>query len=141
MSKRQRDNERLTGLLKQCWLESGAVYGYRKLYRDLRDLGEQCGINRVHCLMRRAGLRAQVGYRKPRARSGEQHVVTPNRLKRQFNPLAPNNAWVTDITYIKTHEGWRYNRLVLTSHYWLVNGQQDHQIACVRRLINSCVAS
>lgn len=49
---------------------------------DLRDLGEQCGINRVHRLMQRAGLRAQVGYRKPRAPSGEQHVVTPNRLER-----------------------------------------------------------
>ncbi|MGY5845707.1 IS3 family transposase, partial [Vibrio cincinnatiensis] len=93
---------------KQCWLESGGVYGYRKLHRDLRDLGEQCGINRVHRLMQRAGLRAQVGYRKPRAPSGEQHVVTPNRLERQFDPLAPNTAWVTDITYIKTHEGWLY---------------------------------
>ncbi len=107
-SKRQLDNERLTGQLKQCWLESGGVYGYRKLHRDLRDLGEQCGINRVHRLMQRAGLRAQVGYRKPRAPSGEQHVVTPNRLERQFDPLAPNTAWVTDITYIKTHEGWLY---------------------------------
>ncbi|EKO3907126.1 IS3 family transposase [Vibrio fluvialis] len=107
-SKRQLDNERLTGQLKQCWLESGGVYGYRKLHRDLRDLGEQYGINRVHRLMQRAGLRAQVGYRKPRAPSGEQHVVTPNRLERQFDPLAPNTAWVTDITYIKTHEGWLY---------------------------------
>ncbi len=60
MSKRQRDNERLTGQLKQCWLESGGVYGYRKLHGDLRDLGEQCGMNRVHRLMRRAGLRAQI---------------------------------------------------------------------------------
>ncbi|EID4390600.1 TPA: IS3 family transposase [Vibrio vulnificus] len=76
-SKRQRDNERLTGQLKQCWLESGGVYGYRKLHRDLRDIGEQ-------------------------------HVVTPNRLERQFDLLAPNTAWVTDITYIKTHEGWLY---------------------------------
>ncbi|MFM2479742.1 IS3 family transposase, partial [Celerinatantimonas sp. MCCC 1A17872] len=107
-SKRQCDNERLTGQLKQCWLESGGVYGYRKLHRDLRNLGEQCGINRVYRLMQRAGLRAQIGYRKPRAPSGEQHVVTPNRLERQFDPLAPNKAWVTDITYIKTHEGWLY---------------------------------
>jgi putative transposase len=71
------DNERLTGQLKQCWLESDSVYGCRKLHRDLRDLGEL-------------------------------HVVTPNRLKRQSNLLAPNKAWVTDITYIKTHEGWLY---------------------------------
>lgn len=97
----------------QCWLESGGVYGYRKLHRDLSDLGELCDINRVHRLMQQAGLRAQVGYRKPRAPNGEQHVVTPNRLERQFNPLAPNQTWVTDITYIKTHEGWLYLGVVM----------------------------
>lgn len=74
----------------------------------MRDIGEQCWINRVHRLEQRAGIRAQVGYRKPRARGGEQHVVMPNRLERKFNPSAPNMAWVADITYIKTHEGWLY---------------------------------
>lgn len=76
--------------------------------RDLRDTGERCGINRVHRLMKLAGLEAQVGYRKPRSRGGEQHVVTPNILDRQFDPARPDQSWVTDITYIKTHEGWLY---------------------------------
>lgn len=58
--------------------------------------------------MRLAGIEAQVGYRKPRPRGTEYHVVTPNLLNREFNPGAPNQAWVTDITYIKTHEGWLY---------------------------------
>jgi len=58
--------------------------------------------------MKLAGIEAQVGYRKPRARSGQQHVVTPNALARQFNPSCPDHSWVTDITYIKTHEGWLY---------------------------------
>ena len=107
-SKRQREDERLTGIIKQFWLESGCVYGYRKLHRDLRDTGELCGINKVHRLMRQAGIQAEVGYRKPRPRGGEQHVVTPNVLDRQFEPECPNQAWVTDITYIKTHEGWLY---------------------------------
>lgn len=49
-----------------------------------------------------------MGYRKPRPRGGEQHVVTQNVLDRQFDPLEPNQAWVTDIIYIKTHEGWLY---------------------------------
>lgn len=107
-SKRQIEDERLTGLIKQYWLESGCVYGYRKIYRDLRDAGERCGLNRVYRLMKAEGIKAQVGYRKPRQRGGEQHVVTPNVLDRQFNPIMPNQAWVTDITYIKTHEGWLY---------------------------------
>ena len=112
-SAREIEDERLSGLIKQFWLESGAVYGYRKIHTDLREYGEQCGPNRVHRLMRHAGIRAQVGYRKPRHRAGELHKVTPNILQRQFNPQAPNESWVTDITYIRTHEGWLYLAVVL----------------------------
>ena len=89
------------------------MYGYRKLHSDLKDIGEKCGINRVHKLMKQEGIKAQVGYRKPRQRGGNQHVVVPNRLQREFNPDAPDNTWVTDITYIKTHEGWLYLAVVL----------------------------
>ncbi len=112
-SARAIEDERLSGLIKQFWLESGAVYGYRKVHTDLREYGERCGPNRVHRLMRHAGIRAQVGYRKPRHRAGELHKVTPNILQRQFNPQAPNESWVTDITYIRTHEGWLYLAVVL----------------------------
>lgn len=42
---------------------------------------------------------AQVGYRSPRVRKGEVSIVSPNRLQRQFNPDAPDERWVTDITY------------------------------------------
>ena len=112
-SLRERRDIKLTGLIKQFWLESGSVYGYRKLHSDLQDVGEKCGINRVHKLMRQEGIKAQVGYRKPRHRVGNQHVVVPHRLQREFNPAAPNTAWVTDITYIKTHEGWLYLAVVL----------------------------
>ena len=112
-SKRSRANVRLTGLIKQFWLESGGVYGYRKIYSDLREHGEGCGENRVYRLMRLAGLKAQVGYRKPRQRSGAAHVLVPNQLNRQFNPEQPDEGWVTDITYIKTHEGWLYLAVVL----------------------------
>lgn len=77
-SQRARRDIKLTGLIKQFWLESGSVYGYRKLHSDLHDIGEKCGINRVHKLMKQAGIKAQVGYRKPRQRGGYQHIFTPN---------------------------------------------------------------
>ena len=41
VSDKVRDDQRLLGLLKQAWLESGCVYGYRKLTLDMRDLGER----------------------------------------------------------------------------------------------------
>jgi putative transposase len=73
-------------------LVSRSVYGYRKLHSDLQDIGEKCGINRVHKLMKQEGIKAQVGYRKPRLKSGNQHVVVLQRLQREFNPMAPNTA-------------------------------------------------
>ncbi|EMK5832014.1 IS3 family transposase [Citrobacter sedlakii] len=112
-SQRHQVDLRLTGLIKQFWLESGCVYGYRKIHLDLRDSGQQCGVNRVWRLMNRAGIKAQVGYRSPRARKGEASIVSPNRLQRQFNPDAPDKRWVTDITYIRTHEGWLYLAVVV----------------------------
>ncbi|EBX4551535.1 IS3 family transposase [Salmonella enterica subsp. enterica serovar Saintpaul] len=112
-SQRHQADLRLTGQIKQFWLESGCVYGYRKIHLDLRDSGQQCGVNRVWRLMKRVGIKAQVGYRSPRARKGEASIVSPNRLQRQFNPDAPDESWVTDITYIRTHEGWLYLAVVV----------------------------
>lgn len=112
-SQRHQADLRLTGQIKQFWLESGCVYGYRKIHLDLRGSGQQCGVNRVWRLMKRVGIKAQVGYRSPRARKGEASIVSPNRLQRQFNPDAPDERWVTDITYIRTHEGWLYLAVVV----------------------------
>jgi putative transposase len=113
LSSRQQENQRLAGLIKQFWLESGGVYGYRKITADLRDLGERCGKHRVYRLMRIEGLRSQTGYRRRKSHYGRPAVMAPNRLEQQFDVQAPNQIWVTDITYIRTHEGWLYLAIVL----------------------------
>ncbi|WHP06690.1 IS3 family transposase [Acinetobacter corruptisaponis] len=121
-SKTSKRQEQLVGLIKQFWLESGGVYGYRKIYCDLKDVGESCGINRVHRLMKANGLKSQRGYRKPRVHAGIPSVVAANTLDRQFNPAHPNRLWVTDITYIRTHEGWLYLAVVIDLFSRLVVG-------------------
>lgn len=106
VSARAKDNQRLLGLIKQSWLESGCVYGYRKVYDDMMDLSETCSENRVQRLMHKEGLKAQVGYKKHRyIKGGKPAVVAPNHIQRQFDVKTPNNTWVTDITYIRTYEG------------------------------------
>lgn len=85
-SLQQKDNARLLGLIKQFWLESGGVYGYRKIHQDLCEFGERCGKNRVARLMKQAGLKALVGYKKPRPKAGKPAIHADNHLKRQFNP-------------------------------------------------------
>ena len=109
----QKELKRVTDerdILKKAAVDS---IGYRKIHLDLRDSGQQYGVNRVWRLMKRIGIKAQVGYRSPRARKGEASIVSPNRLQRQFNPDAPDERWVTDITYIRTHEGWLYLAVVV----------------------------
>ena len=107
LSRRAQDDARLTELIRQAWSESGKVYGYRKLADDLRDQGEQVSENRVARLASLAGILAQVGYkRRPGRYGGKPAVVASNTLDRQFEVDAPDKVWVTDITYIKTHEGW-----------------------------------
>jgi len=114
VSRRSKEDRRLLGLVKQAWLESGTVYGYRKVCADLRDLGEACSKHRIARLMRVEGLRAQRGYgRKPRFGGGQPAVVAPNRLDRKFQVDEPDRHWVTDITYIRTHEGWLYLAVVI----------------------------
>lgn len=114
VSDKVRDGQRLLGLLKQAWLESICVYGYRKLTLYMRDLGERCGKHRVVRLLRSEGIRSQTGYRRcSGGRGGKPALVAPNHLSRQFTPEVPNQSWVTDTTYIRTHEGWLYLAVVL----------------------------
>jgi putative transposase len=50
---------------------------------------------------------------KPKFKNGKRHCIHPNHLKQTFVASAPNESWVTDITYIRTHEGWLYLAVVL----------------------------
>lgn len=112
-SLRQKNDERLLGLIKQYWIESGCVYGYRKIHLDLREHGETCGPNRVARLMKQAGLKAQVGYKKPRYKGGKPAIIAKNHLNQDFDVQEPNQVWVTDITYIRTYEGWLFLAVVI----------------------------
>ena len=101
-------------MLQEAWEDSGKVYGYRKLHDDLRDQGETCSPNCVARLARMAGIKAQIGYkRRPGKFSGKPTIAIDNTLDRQFDVTAPDTAWVTDITYIKTYEGFDYLSVVI----------------------------
>ncbi len=107
LSRRALEDVRQTGVIRQAWSDSGKVYGYRKLADDLRDQGERVSENRVARLASLAGIAAQIGYRRrPGRYRGKPAIVAENRLEQKFEASVPDQVWVTDITYIKTHEGW-----------------------------------
>lgn len=70
LSKRAKEDARQTELIRQAWAESGKVYGYRKLYDDLRDQGETCSENRVARLAGPAGIAVRIGYKRRPGRYG-----------------------------------------------------------------------
>ena len=100
--------------LKAEFAASGKVYGSRRLSAVLCAQGLRTGRHRVRRLMREHGLRAL--WRRKFVRttdSGHALPVSANVLARRFNPSGPNQAWVSDITYIRTRSGWLYLAVVL----------------------------
>jgi putative transposase len=58
-------------------------------------------------------IRALRGYKAPRHIVGRPSIIAPNRLQREFTVDHPDRAWVTDITYIRTWQGWLYLAVVM----------------------------
>ena len=114
LSDRAREDQHLSNHIKQYWLESGGHSGYRNIHRDLIEGGIPCGRDRTLRLMRASGIRAERGYKPPRGYySGTISPAAPNTLQRQFDVDRPNQWWVSDITYIHTHEGFLFLAVVM----------------------------
>jgi putative transposase len=100
--------------LKAAFTASHQSYGSRRLVTALVAKGIQIGRCRVRRLMRQADIKP-VWKRKFVHTTDSKHnlPIAANTLDRQFNPDAPNVAWVSDITYIRTGSGWLYLAIVL----------------------------
>jgi len=85
------------------------IYGSPRIHKDLLEIGHQVSESHVAALMREMGLSAEF----PKmfvttTDSDHDKFIYPNLLKRQFDVKEINKVWVTDITYIRTSEGWLY---------------------------------
>ena len=103
--------------LKAAFAASGRTYGSRRMRTALCTQGVTMGRHRVRSLMRANGLRP-VWRRKFAHTTDSKHSmpVSSNVLARQFERPLPNQAWVCDITYIRTRSGWLYLAAVLDLH-------------------------
>ena len=95
--------------LQAAFAASGRTYGSRRLCAVLQSQGLPIGRHRVRSLMRANQLRS-VWRRKFIHTTDSKHAmaVAENVLDRQFVRASPNEAWVSDITYIRTRSGWLY---------------------------------
>jgi transposase InsO family protein len=95
--------------------ESKRRYGSPRIHDELRERGRRVGRKRVARVMRDRGLRARGGRRRRPRTTDSRHAlpVAANLLARSFRVDEPNVAWVGDITYLPTAEGWLYLAVLL----------------------------
>jgi len=122
-SSRAQANKRLTADIRRIHQEHKGRVGAPRITRHLHEEGQRVGKNRVAHLMSSEGLRAKAA-RKYKATTNSNHTlpVAPNLLEQDFSATAPNQKWVSDITYIATDEGWLYLAVVLELYSRLVVG-------------------
>jgi putative transposase len=113
LSNRAQEDARLLRLIRASFTASQGIYGAPRVFLDLREAGETCSRHRVARLMRVNHLRALHGYRMRRWSVGKAAILIPNLLQRQFTVTRRNKAWVTDITYIRTWQGWLHLAVVM----------------------------
>ena len=113
-SDRAKANVRLAADVHRVYTENKGRAGAPRITKHLRDEGQKVGQNRVTRGMRTEQLRAKAA-KKYKATTNSNHSlpVAPNLLEQDFTATAPNQKWVSDITYIATDEGWLYLAVVL----------------------------
>lgn len=95
--------------IAQVYNESRGTYGSPRVSAALRSIGFQYNHKSVERLMSEEGMRSK-HRQKFKATTNSKHdlPVAPNILDRKFKQDGPNQAWVSDITYVWTEEGWLY---------------------------------
>jgi len=112
-SQRDKENTELADHIVRVYEKSRKTYGSPRITEYLKSRGISCGKNRIARLMRKNGIMAKMK-RKYRITTISRHArpVVPNLLK-EWPVEKPNTVWVSDITYIRTGEGWLYLAVVL----------------------------
>jgi transposase InsO family protein len=114
LSDRSQENQLLTSEIKRIFDDEKNRPGSPRITRRLREEGRVVGRHRVARIMRGNGWRAKAA-KKYKATTNSNHSlpVAPNLLEQNFTADAPDQKWVSDITYIWTEEGWLYLAVVL----------------------------
>ena len=111
--RRSTEDQKLLEQIRHFWNESDGGYGSPRICIDLRAAGVRCGRNRIAKLMRENGIPAIAKRNRRRGTYSRPEHASSNILDREFTHEQIDTAWATDITYIRTWEGWRYLAVVM----------------------------
>jgi putative transposase len=120
LSKRALEEGRLEVEIRAAHARTRQTCGPERLQKDLADHGVNVGICRIRRIRKKLGIRCKQ-VKKFKATTDSQHTLSAaeNLLEQRFETGAPNQVWVSDITYVPTGEGWLY----CAAHKDLFNGE------------------
>lgn len=115
LSKQEIENQLIEKYLIELFHGFRSEYGALRLKPELAKLGFVVSKNRIRKLMKRNGLIAKASkkYKVTTMQSTKPYRVAENLLKQNFKVSTPNVAWASDITYVKTAQGWLYVATVI----------------------------
>ena len=114
-SRRQRDDAALTAQIAAAHATSRGTYGVPRIVEELRAAGTRTSKRRCARLMRALDLRGRKKHARHPRTTDSRHAqpIALNLLAERPAPTGPNQCWLTDITYLKTAEGWLYLAAIL----------------------------
>ncbi len=133
-SRRQRENQQLLELIRKIHRQSNGNYGSPRITKALRNRGFKYNHKRIERLMRIHNIRSK-RKRKYKVTTDSKHKrpVAANLIQRDFSAKKPNRLWTSDITYIRTKEGWLYLAVFLDAYSrrivgWAMNHHNSDQL-------------
>ena len=135
-SQRAQSNRKIDQRIRTIFALHHERYGAPRITDSLHDEGFKCSENRVARRMQALGLKA-IQAKKFKVTTDSNHTkpVAPDLIDQDFTAEAPNHKWTSDISYIRTDEGWLYLAVVMDLYSraivgWSMNRRMTQQLVC-----------
>jgi len=135
LPRREDLNDALVEKIREVHRRSRGTYGSPRVHRALIRRGVACGVHRVARLMQRESIVAACQFRSRYTSTTHRDIPAANDLlKRDFTASAPNQVWVSDMTFLSTRQGWMHLCVVLDLFSrrcvgWATGTRPNHQLA------------
>lgn len=121
--------------LERIWLNSRKTYGVIRLLKSIKKIDTKYGARRVRRMMKFLEIKGKQDkkFRVMTTNSNHKEMVSKDLVRREFNPDRKNQIWASDVTYVKTHEGWLYLCIVMDLFSrrivsWRVSNENDTKL-------------
>ena len=135
-SAQEQSNRKLDEEIRKVYSEHKQRYGVPRVTEELKERGFKCSENRVARRMLKLGLQGiQAKKFKRTTDSNHDKPVAPDLIEQDFTALAPNQKWVSDLTYVWTDEGWLYLAVIMDLYSraiigWSMGNRMTQQLMC-----------